>query len=131
MFVAMSDIKISERLRLSTQPVAWEKAVKSVIAVLVLFGVIEWTEDQIVGVLVAFEAVVGIMVWSSVTPNRHVEGKVNDAVVQKEAEINTYLAVEAKRQEDDFFAEVAPLIANATDAIEESRRSRNQPPEEG
>lgn len=110
-----------QKMKLSDQPVAYEKAFKAVAGVLILFGIIQWTDVQIAGVLLAFESLAGIIIWNSVTPNSRVQGRVDDAVAQRDAEVTSYLAVEAKRQEGEFYELVAPLITNATEAIESSR----------
>ncbi len=67
------------KLKLATQPLAYEKAAKAVIYLLVGFAVVTWTDAQIVLVLAVIEAVLGIIVWNSVTPNVNVDAKVEAA----------------------------------------------------
>lgn len=81
---------------LTNQPVAYEKLAKAIVYLLVGFAVVSWTDTQIVLVLAVFESVLGIFVWSSVTPNARVAEKVDAATQsgadEREQEIVAYLA---------------------------------------
>lgn len=67
------------KLKLSDQPVAYEKAIKAIIYLLVGFAIVTWTDAQIVLVLAVGDAVLGLLVWNAVTPNGKVEAKVDQA----------------------------------------------------
>jgi hypothetical protein len=67
------------KLRLATQPVAYEKAAKAIVYLLVGFAIVTWTDAQIVLVLAVIESVLGLIVWASVTPNVKVHEKIATA----------------------------------------------------
>jgi hypothetical protein len=83
------------KLTFSDQPVAYVNAVKAILATIVILGIVTLTGEQVASIVVAVEAVFGIVLWSSVTPNKHVEEKVTEAetlgAANKELEIRQYL----------------------------------------
>lgn len=85
-------LSVLRSLKVSDQPVAWEKALKAVLYLLVGFAVVSWTEGQIVLVLAVVESVVGLVVWSSVTPNTRVAEQVDTAVRENTADIHAFLS---------------------------------------
>jgi hypothetical protein len=58
---------------LDKEPVAIASAVKAVVLVLVLFGIVAWTDEQVAGVLVALEVVLGLFVRSKSTPTSDIQ----------------------------------------------------------
>lgn len=102
-FARLSIVSVNVYLKdwcvmLDREPVAISGAVKAVLGALVILGVIHWTDDQVVYVVVALEAVLGVFLRSKVTPTFKVEEKVAEAVEQKELEVTAYLATEHARQ---------------------------------
>lgn len=67
------------KLKISDQPVAYEKLLKAVIYLLVGFTIVHWTDAQIVLVLAVGDAVLGVIVWNAVTANTKVDAKVDEA----------------------------------------------------
>lgn len=62
-----------------SEPVVLTTAVRSVLAVLVLFHVIDLTAEQVAGLIVAQEALLAIFVRQVSTANVHVDAKVDAA----------------------------------------------------
>lgn len=100
-----------KKIGLATQPVAYEKAAKTVVYLLVGFTIVKWTDAQIVLVLAVIESVLGLVVWNSVTPNSRVEAKVDAA---------------ASAARDSALADVASLQAPKKSAPKP--RPRPKPP---
>jgi hypothetical protein len=67
------------RIRPTDQPVAYANAVRAVLAALVILGAVDLDGEQVAGIVVAVEAILGVFVWSTVTPTNRVEAKVDAA----------------------------------------------------
>lgn len=67
-------------LKLSDQPVAYSALAKAVVALLVLLGLVSWSAEQVAGVLVTVDAVLGIIVFQSVKPVAKAEAEKAAAV---------------------------------------------------
>jgi len=67
------------RLRLTDQPVAYSAAFKAVLAAVVIIGAVSFTGEQVAALSVAFDAVLGVLVFASVQPNSKVDAKIADA----------------------------------------------------
>lgn len=80
------------KLKLSDQPVAYAEVVKSILAAVVVLGLVHLSGVQVAGIERCVTAVLGIIVWTQVTPNAHVDQKVDAAVTAKEQEIHSFLA---------------------------------------
>jgi hypothetical protein len=66
-------------MKLTDNPVVYSNAVKSILAMLVVLGAVTLSGEQVAAIVVAVEAVLGIIVFQSVTPNTKVAQKVDDA----------------------------------------------------
>lgn len=80
------------KLKLSDQPVGYVEALKSVLALIVLLHLVHLSGAQVAGIERCIAAVLGVFVWTSVTPNAHVDAKIEAATQAKEAEIHSFLA---------------------------------------
>lgn len=67
------------KLKLSDQPVAYSAAFKACLAAIVIVGVVSFTGEQVAALSVAFDALLGVLVFASVTPTSKVEAKVQAA----------------------------------------------------
>ena len=90
------------RLRLSDQPVAYSAAFKAVLAAVVIIGAVTLSGEQVAALSVAFDAILGVLVFASVQPNARVEAKVEAAA---DAATNAALA------------DVASLTAEPTSVV--------------
>lgn len=89
-----------------SEPVVLTTAVRSVLAVLVLFHVVDLSGEQVAGIIVAQEAMLALFVRQVSTPNVHVEEQVNAAgeegmalgAADEKAAIHEYLQVEGEKQ---------------------------------
>lgn len=121
------------KLKFSDQPVAYQELAKSVIYLLVGFTIVHWSDAQIVLVLAVVSGVLGIIVWSNVTPNTHVQTKIDDALAMQKADITTFLAAPpdpepqaaAKVADADIDEVAAPRKTAAKKAAAKKARKRS------
>lgn len=66
-------------MKLTDQPVAYSVAIKAVLALLVILGVVELTPEQVAQAALTADALLAIFVWRAVTPNAKAEEAVDDA----------------------------------------------------
>lgn len=78
--------------KLSDQPVAYSNALRAVLAFVVLMGWVTLTTEQVAGAVLALEAVLGIFVWSAVTPVAQATARVARARKASQDETVAYLA---------------------------------------
>lgn len=64
------------KLKLSDQPVAYSAAFKAVLAAIVIIGVVTFTGEQVAALSVAFDSLLGVLVFASVQSNNKVDAKV-------------------------------------------------------
>lgn len=80
------------RLRLTDQPVAYSAAFKAVLAALVILRVVHVDGEQVAALSVAFDAMLGVLVFASVTPNAKVDAKVDQAASNAKNETLAYVS---------------------------------------
>jgi hypothetical protein len=90
-------------MKFSNQPVAWSAAIKAVLLALVLLHIVTWTDVQVAGLVAVADAVLGLIVWSNVTPTAKVVEQ------QRTAAVNATLQAETQAQAAAHLARKAAL----------------------
>jgi hypothetical protein len=54
---------------LGREPALWAEAVRQTVLMLMLFGIVNWTEAQMLGFMSALSALLAVAVRQTVTPN--------------------------------------------------------------
>lgn len=77
--------------QLKNQPVIITTLIKSVISLLLIFGIIVWTSDQVGAVLLVLDSAIAFIVWFAVSPvnKLNVDGHPNEPIPADAVEVET------------------------------------------